>query len=325
MAAFDLSALRRRARLRRSAARTSTAAAAGASRAWTWHEAADTRALPSAAPSAPSGRPGLDRQLGRRASARAELQEFLLEPVRALGLRARRLRRALSRRTRWRRWPRRHRATAAGCRTSTCPPVFARHPRDRARAAPPLCRGAARHPDHPRRSRRSPAASRWSRRPGTTRGPVPRRAGFPGARATARRCSGICGAVLERRRPARIALAAHGRRDDPARATPARIASMSCLRSSPTTARRRAAAPRRWHEARMRDRVLRLEPGLRVLERRRDLLPRHALRRWPRAATRSRSTSPTPSSASSTATSTRPGLGARRRLPARRTDGAARR
>ena len=54
-----------------------------ATRAWTWHEAADMRALPSACPARRARRrPGLDRQLGRRRARRPSCDEFLLEPVR---------------------------------------------------------------------------------------------------------------------------------------------------------------------------------------------------------------------------------------------------
>ena len=75
-------------------------------------------------------------------------------------------------------------------------------------------------------------------------------------------------------RGARRARPAH----DPSSATPARIGSTSCSRSAPRS--RPSASPRSSHrrdaaERSHEDRVLRLEPALRLLERRRHLLPRH--------------------------------------------------
>ena len=56
-----------------------------AARAWTWHEAADTRVFQPAAGDRAGGRPGLDRRLGR-GRARRELRDFLLRPARSARL-----------------------------------------------------------------------------------------------------------------------------------------------------------------------------------------------------------------------------------------------
>ena len=137
-----------------------------AARAWTWHEAADTRVfrlIPHA------GREGDVVWIGNWGDDErsAELEEFLLEPVKALGLRARvygvrypeEARRALdARRHRVLRLDRQLRS-AAGLR------ALRRH---RAHPAPPV-RGSTAAASRPSGcSRRWPAASRWSPPPGTT-------------------------------------------------------------------------------------------------------------------------------------------------------------
>ena len=105
MAALRPRALRRRARLRRGARATSTCARGWARRAWTWHEAADTRVFrPLAEPRAPRGDLVWIGNWGDDERT-AELQRV---PARAGAARSAcgaRPRRALSRETRWRRWP----------------------------------------------------------------------------------------------------------------------------------------------------------------------------------------------------------------------------
>ena len=59
-------------------------AAAGRERAWTWHEAADTRVFQPAAGARRARATWSGSATGATTSARAELREFLIEPVRAL-------------------------------------------------------------------------------------------------------------------------------------------------------------------------------------------------------------------------------------------------
>ena len=166
-----------------------------AQRAWTWHEAADTRVfrpLPACRASGDLvwiGNWGDDERT-------AELHEFLLEPVARARAAGARPRRALSRRRAARARRRRHRATRGWLPNYRVPAVFARHRGDGARAAPALRRGAARHPDDPRvrgAGLRHPAGLRAvGRRRGAVhaRRGLPRRARRRGDAATpARRCS----------------------------------------------------------------------------------------------------------------------------------------
>ena len=117
-------ALRRRAGLRRRRPRPLPRARLGR-RAWTWHEAADIARVPAARGPEPRGRPGLDRQLGRRGAHRRAARV----PARAgrgSGPAGAGPRRPLSRRGRTRPWPSAASTTPAGCRTTRSPEVFAR-------------------------------------------------------------------------------------------------------------------------------------------------------------------------------------------------------
>ena len=275
---------------------------AGRARAWTWHEAADcARFYPRRGDTRDGdlvwiGNWGDDERT-------AELHEFLIEPVRRLGLRRACPRRALSAKRA------RRRSSGAGIEYGgwlpnyEVPEVFARFRVTVHVPRRPYVDGAARHPDDP------------AVRGAGVRHPAGLRAVDDDGRAVHARRG------LPRRR---------GRRRDDARSSRALLGDPSCARGSPTTAadhpraphlrppRRRAARDRattcrgtaRTHlqlrEPSHEDRVLRLEPGVRLLERRRHLLPRHRPRPARAAATTSPSTSPTPTSASSTATSPTP-------------------
>ena len=151
-------------------------------------------------------------------------------------------------------------------------------------------------------SRRWPAASRSSPRPGTTARTCsgPARTSWSRADGDARwraTCA-TCRTTPDLRARARRAAASPAIRA----ATPAPTASTSCWPSSPRlgapTRQRRMETP---HE----DRLLRLEPAVVLLERRRHLLPRAPPRPRRARPPRSPSTSPTPSTGRSTATSSR--------------------
>ena len=103
--------------------------------------------------------------IGATTSARPSCASSCSSRCAQLGLQGARPRRALSGGSAARRWPTPASTTAAGCPTTEAPAASSRRSRDGPRAAPALRRGAARHPDHPRRSRRWPAASRWSASP----------------------------------------------------------------------------------------------------------------------------------------------------------------
>ena len=122
-------------------------------------------------------------------------------------------------------------------------------------------------------------------------------------------------------RRSRAQLAAQGAGRSPARHTCAHrvdeLLAICANRSAHRRASASCAAPRASHE----DRLLRLEPGVGLLERRRHLLSRHPARRCTAAATTSPSTSPTPSTASSIATSTDPDWAQVVVYPATATDG----
>ena len=182
-----ISRLRRRAGVRRGDSRDLPASAAGRSA--------------SGPGTRPRTRASSGRSRGRRArraiwsgsatgatrSARAELHEFLFEPVRALGLRravygVRYPRAALDGARRGR-----HRVRRLAAELSTCPQRLRRYRVTVHVPRRPYVDGAARDPDHPCRSRRWPAASRWSRRRGTTPKACSRRARITWSRATARR------------------------------------------------------------------------------------------------------------------------------------------
>ena len=174
---------------------------------------------------------------GATTSARAELHEFLLEPVRALGLHGARLRRALPATRRARALAaRRHRVRAAGCRTTACPRSFARYRVTVHVPRRPYVAGAARHPDDPRRSRRWPAASRWSRAPwDDAEGLFTPGRGLPRRARRRARCSAHLRDVLaDRELRARARRARAARRSS--RATPAPTASTSCSRSRASSA-----------------------------------------------------------------------------------------
>ena len=270
--------LRRRARLRRGARARSTRRWGWGERVWIWHEAADTRAVPSACRRGAARAAWSGSATGATTSAAPSCESFLLEP----GAAARAARSTStacaipSRRCAALRGARR-RATAAGCPTRGAGGLRA-PPRDRPRAAPALRRGAARHPDHPRlrgAGLRHPAVSApWRDAEGLFR---------PGddflvARDGAEMARHLA-ALSRRRRTCARSLVAQRARARSARATPAPTASTSC---SPSCATLGAAAPLEMpHE----DRVLRLEPGLLLLERRRHLLPRPAARPRRAAAT----------------------------------------
>ena len=202
--------------------------------------------------SSDDGRPGLDRQLGRRGAHRRAARV----PARAGARRS-----ACARRVHGVRYPRAtrtaalrgggHRVRRLAAELPRRREAFAR-PRDGARAAPALRRGAARHPDDPRRSRRSPAASRSSARPGTTpRGSSRRAADYLVARDGAEMTRHL--RALLHDAGARRELAAHGRAHDPRPPhlrAPRRRAAGDLRASSASRAvrnRRRAAAARMKH------------------------------------------------------------------------------
>ena len=107
--------------------RRSTAAGAGARRAFVWHEAADITPLPSAGDEASRATGWSGSATGATASARAELERFLLAPGRARpACRSTSMACAIPPR-RWRCWRGTARATAAGWPTPRAPAVFARH------------------------------------------------------------------------------------------------------------------------------------------------------------------------------------------------------
>ena len=177
---------------------------------------------------------------------------------------------------------RRASTTAAGCRTIDVPRGVRALPRDRARAAPAVRR--ARCPASRRFacSRRWPAASRWSRAPwDDAEGlftPGERLSGRAQRRRdAARTCEravatiASCALQLARARPARRSWRRHtcAHRVDELLAIVAELAPQSSHDDG----------ARAWKRS-TRHRVLRLEPRLGLLERRRHVLPRHR----PRAA-----------------------------------------
>ena len=238
------------------------------------------------------------------ASAPQELHEFLIEPVTAAsGLRGT---------VRGVRYPDgraapRLRAPASrygGWIANVEVPRLRRAPGDGACAAAALCR--RRCPASPRSacSRRWPAASRWSARPGDDEEGL-FRAGqdFLSAR-DGERDDGAA------RRGAAAIRRWRGRCREPgwrrsAAGTPARIGSTNCSRSSPAVGAARLAPTDRRRQ-RNEDRLLRFEPAVVLLERRRHLLSRPAAGAGARSATTSPSTSPTSSTGSAIATSRRP-------------------
>ena len=145
-------------------------------------------------------------------------------------------------------------------------------------AAPPLCGGACRESRPSACSRRWPAAFRWSARRGSDEEGLFRPGpDFLVARDTARDDPAPEGAAARSRtlprrwRPAGCSASGS--------AIPAPIGWTSCSPSSP----RSAAAP--LEARRNEDRDLRIQPAVVLLERRRDLLPRHpagAGAAWPR-------------------------------------------
>ena len=146
--AYDLAPLRRRARLRRACIRDLYCENGWAARAWTWHEAADTRLF---APLPGEARDGDLVWIGNWGDDErsAELRELLIEPVRAARPVARASRRALTRRRAARRW----RAPGSDYARLAAELPRARGVRalraDGPRAAPAVRRGAAGDPDDP--------------------------------------------------------------------------------------------------------------------------------------------------------------------------------
>ena len=290
--------LRRRARLRRGAGARSTAAGAGASasssgtrrptracsarrctrrgaRALVWignwgdgERTAELRELPARA--------------GRARSASRWTSTACATPSDALALLARYG-------ARYRGWLPNHRA----------PEVFARHLLTVHVPRRSYATQLARHPDDPRlrgAGLRHPAGLA---RPGrTARGCSRPGEDYLVARDGTEMQRHLRGAAARRRICARR-LAAHGLATIRARHTCAHRVD-ELLRSSRVAGRR---ATGRRADA---DRLLRLQPAVVLLERRGDLLPRHARAPSRRAATASPSTSRTPTTGSSTATSTRP-------------------
>ena len=234
-------------------------------RVWTWHEAADTRVFhPSTREKTGDlvwiGNWGDDERSD-------ELTEFLLEPAWRLGLAAT----VYGVRYPERRSPRSPpaaSATAAGSPTRGAggvrPP-----PRHGTRPAPPLCADAARHPDHPRlrgAGLRHPAgqravAGRGGAVPG---GRLPHRPRWRGDGSSQLRAvlsdPDLAASIIETGL-ATIAERSHLRPSR--RRTP---------RPSTTRSQRRPLPKRPCHELRL----LRLQPRLRLLERRRHLLSRAA-------------------------------------------------
>ena len=189
-----------------------------------------------------------------------------------------------------------HRLRAAGSPNYEVPARLRALPRDGARAAAALRRGAARDPDDPRRSRRSPAASRWSARRGTTRRACSRPGATSSSRATAREMTAAPARAARRRGAARASSAEHGRATILARHTCAhRVDELLAIVA-------RARRPRARHGSRERSRS-----SARASSRPTGTAPppttAASSARSPSAGTASRSTSRTPTSASSTATS----------------------
>ncbi len=219
-----------------------------ADRAWTWHEAADMRVF---RPRPDEPRDGDLVWIGNWGDGERtrELREFLLEPVAALGLRARVLRRALSGSGR---------VDAAGRGGHPLRRLAAelrgagglrRIPRDGARAAPALRGGAAGHPHDPAVRGAGLRHSAGLRALGATRGPVHAGRATTSSRAT--------GPQMQRHlrdvshdRGARRAAGAAAAGAPSSRATPAPIASTSCLRRSTPEPRRRRRRRDRSHESR---------------------------------------------------------------------------
>ena len=163
-----------------------------AQRAWTWHEAADTRVFRPHRRTRRAQATSSGSATGATTSAPRELREFLIEPVARARPHGARPRRALSRAgARRRSRARGHRVRRLAAQLEV-PRGLRPLPRHRARAAAPVRRGAARHPDDPRRSRRWPAASRWSRAPWDDAEGLFRRATTSSSRATATRCARTC-------------------------------------------------------------------------------------------------------------------------------------
>ncbi len=179
-----------------------------AARAWTWHEAADVRRLPADRRRAARGRPGLDRQLGRR-RARGRARRIPARAGASAGAARDRARRPLSRAGAGAARRSRHplRRLAAEPRGAARLRASSRH---RARAAPPLCRSVARDSDDPRlrgaRVRHPAGLGAVARR----RGPVHRPDATSWSRATARRCKAICARCCTTTRSRRSSRA-HGR------------------------------------------------------------------------------------------------------------------
>ena len=239
-------------------------------RVFVWHEAADTRLFRPPARRGRARRASSGSATGATASAARSCEDFLLRAGGARRPAARRVRRALSRARRWRCLQRTARAIAAGSPTPRAPGGVRAASRDRARAAALLC--DARCPASRRSacSRRWPAASRWSPRHGDCRGPVPPGRGFPDGARPARDGAASARRARTIRRCAH-ALAAHGLRDHP------RAAHLRASRATSCSASATGSAHARSDGGLMRDRVLRIEPAVLLLERRRDLLSRPAV------------------------------------------------
>ena len=242
MARLRSARLRRRARVRRRAPRALSASAAGRGAPGPGTKRPTRACSARCRRSRAARRPGLDRQLGRRRAHRASCDEFLIEPVRALGLSATRVTACAIRDTRSRRArARRHRVRRLAAELSTCRRAFARHRVTVHVPRRPYVARAAGHSDDPRvrgAGLRHPAGlGAVGRRRGTCSRPgarFSRRARRRrDERAAARRLLGDASAArgARRARP----------RDDPSRATPARIASTSCCDRASSASRRSAS------------------------------------------------------------------------------------
>ena len=232
-----------------------------------WHEAADIARLPPAPGGPTRRRSRLDRQLGRRRAQRGAARVPARARPAALASRARctasairagALRAVGAPGLDYRGWLPNH----------SVPEVFARHRVTVHVPAPPVRRGAARDPDDPARSRRWPAGSRSSARRGTTPRACSRLGRTTSWRATAREMRSGTYATCCTTRSSRVSLRRRGLPTILARHTCAhRVDELLAMR-----ARRSASSSRRrWLRE---NRVLRLQPRLVVLERRRDVLPR---------------------------------------------------
>ena len=240
-------------------------------RVWTWHEAADTRLFHPPAQRRRAARASSGSAIGAMASARSEIEDFLLRPAASRRSAARHLWRALSRRGAGDARSAMARAIAAGRPTPRAPEIFARHlatvhvPR---RYYATILPGIPTIRVFEALACGIPLVSApWDDaeqlfRPGTDY-----------LVAAERRSDDAASSRDLRDDPAlRAALAASGAGDDP---RPPHL----------RPPRRRAAGHRRharraprskgtWRE----DRLLRIEPAVVLLERRRDLLSRHPAR-----------------------------------------------